>query len=144
MVMAIGVEKLKDTGYPGLGTGRGMNPVMEARRTSPGSFALIAKRYFKTYGLSDAEGKEALAKIVVKSHANGSLSPRAHFHNKVTLEQVINAPFIAWPLGLFDCCGNSDGSACAIVTRADMAKNFRPDPSILRVLVCLWIRDSRT
>ncbi|HDM77627.1 MAG TPA: acetyl-CoA acetyltransferase, partial [Deltaproteobacteria bacterium] len=25
-VMAIGVEKLKDTGYPGLGTGRGMSP----------------------------------------------------------------------------------------------------------------------
>jgi acetyl-CoA acetyltransferase len=38
-VMAIGVEKLKDTGFPGLGTGRGMTPVLEARRTSPGSRA---------------------------------------------------------------------------------------------------------
>ena len=36
IVMALGVEKLKDTGYPGLGTGRGMSPVLEARRTSPG------------------------------------------------------------------------------------------------------------
>ena len=128
VVMAIGVEKLKDTGYPGLGTGRGMNPVFEARRTAPGSFGLIAKRYFKEYGLSDAEGKEAIAKIAVKNHANGSLSPRAHFRNKVTLEQVIKAPYIAWPLGLFDCCGNSDGSACAIITREDLAKKFRPDP----------------
>lgn len=132
VVLAMGVEKLKDTGYPGLGTGRGMSPVIEARRTSPGSFGLIAKRYFKTYGLSDAEGKEALAKIVVKSHANGSMSPKAHFRNKVTLEQVISAPYIAWPLGLFDCCGNSDGSACAIITRADMAKKFRPDPIYLK------------
>ena len=128
VVMAIGVEKLKDTGFPGLGTGRGMNPVLEARRTAPGSFGLIAKRYFRTYGLSDAEGKEAMAKIAVKNHAHGSLSPKAHFRNRITVEQVINAPIIAWPLGLFDCCGNSDGSACAIITRADLAKKFRSDP----------------
>ena len=131
-VMAIGVEKLKDTGYPGLGTGRGMSPVLEARRTAPGSFGLIAKRYFKEYGLSDKEGKELIGKIAVKNHNNGSLCPKAHFHNKVTLDQVVNAPIIAWPLGLFDCCGNSDGSACAIITRADNAKNFRQDPVYMK------------
>lgn len=131
-VMAIGVEKLKDTGFPGLGTGRGMTPVLEARRTSPGSFGLIGKRYFETYGLSDKEGKETIAKIAVKNHDNGSLCPKAHFHNRITLEQAMNAPIIAWPLGLFDCCGNSDGSACAIVTRADAAKNFRQDPVYLK------------
>jgi len=132
IVMAIGVEKLKDTGYPGLGTGRGMSPVLEARRTAPGSFGLIAKRYFETYGLSNEEGKETLAKIAVKNHGNGSLCPKAHFHNRVSLDKVINAPIIAWPLGLFDCCGNSDGSACAIITRADKAKDFRPDPIYLK------------
>jgi len=131
-VMAIGVEKLKDTGYPGLGTGRGMSPVLEARRTAPGSFGLIAKRYFETYGLTDKEGKELIGKIAVKNHDNGSLCPKAHFHNKVTLEQVVNAPVIAWPLGLFDCCGNSDGSACAIITRADRAGSFRLDPVYLK------------
>jgi len=131
-VMAIGVEKLKDTGYPGLGTGRGMSPVLEARRTAPGSFGLIAKRYFKTYGLSNQEGKELIGKIAVKNHHNGSLCPKAHFHNKVTLEQVVNAPIIAWPLGLFDCCGNSDGAACAIITREDNAKNFRQDPIYMK------------
>jgi acetyl-CoA C-acetyltransferase len=56
------------------------------------------------------------------------LAPKAHFHKEVTLEEVINAPIIASPLGLFDCCGNSDGSACAIITRADRAKAMRPDP----------------
>jgi acetyl-CoA C-acetyltransferase len=131
-VMAIGVEKLKDTGYPGLGTGRGMSPVLEARRTAPGSFGLIAKRYFKTYGLSDREGKELIGKIAVKNHANGSLCPKAHFHNRVALDKVVNAPIVAWPLGLFDCCGNSDGAACAIITRADSARGFRPDPIYLK------------
>jgi len=132
VVLALGVEKLKDTGYPGLGTGRGMHPVLEARRTSPGSFGLIASAYFKKYGLSDEEGKRVIGKIAVKNHHNGSMCPKAHFHNEVTLDRVINAPIIAWPLGLFDCCGNSDGSAAAIITRADMAKSFRKDPIYLK------------
>lgn len=132
VVMAIGVEKLKDTGYPGLGTGRGMSPVFEARRTSPGSFGLIASRYFEKYGLSMEEGKETIGKIAVKNHRNGTMSPKAHFHNEITLEKVMNAPIIAYPLGLFDCCGNSDGSACAILTRADLAKDFRPDPIFMK------------
>jgi acetyl-CoA C-acetyltransferase len=132
IVMALGVEKLKDTGYPGLGTGRGMHPVFEARRTAPGSFALIAQRYFKAAGLSVEEGRETLAKIEVKNHDNGSLCPKAHFQNRITVEQVLKAPTIAWPLGIFDCCGNSDGAACAIVTSAERARDFRRDPIYLK------------
>lgn len=131
-VMALGVEKLKDTGYPGLGAGRGMNPVTEARRTAPGSFALIATRYFEQYGLTYDEGRELIARIAVKNHKNGMLAPKAHFHREVTIEDVLKAPMIASPLGLLDCCGNSDGSACAIVTRADDAKAFRDDPIYLK------------
>jgi len=44
------------------------------------------------------------------------------------METVLRAPIVAYPLGLFDCCPVSDGAAAAIVVRADMAKNFRPDP----------------
>lgn len=34
----------------------------------------------------------------------------------------MNAPMIADPLGLFDCSGVSDGSACAIVTTPEIAR----------------------
>lgn len=132
VVMAIGVEKLKDTGYPGLGTGRGMSPVYEARRTAPGSFAMIATRYFEQYGLSLEEGKKTIGKIAIKNHQNGMLAPKAHFHRAITLEDVMKAPIIAEPLGLFDCCGNSDGSACAIITRADVARTMREDPIYIK------------
>lgn len=125
VVMALGAEKLKDTGYPGLGVGRGDTTVMEARRTAPGSFAMIGHRYFHENNISYEEGRELLAKIAVKNHHNGSLSPRAHFHNKITVEQALSAPMIATPLGLFDCCGNSDGSACAIITTAEHAKTIK-------------------
>jgi len=131
-VLVVGAEKLKDTGFGGLGTGRGMNPVLEARRTAPGMFGMIATRYFYTYGLSPEEGKRTLAKIAVKNHYNGSMCPKAHFRNRITIEQVLNAPIIAWPLGLFDCCGNSDGSAAAIIVPADQAKNYRSDPIYIK------------
>ncbi|MDZ4247609.1 MAG: acetyl-CoA acetyltransferase [Dehalococcoidia bacterium] len=132
IVLALGFEKLKDTGFPGLGAGRGMHPVLEMRRTAPGSFALIATRYFHTYGLSREEGKKLIAKIAVKNHKNGAGHPKAHLRREVTLEQVLSAPIIAYPLGLFDCCGNSDGGAAAILCRADLAKKFRPDPVYIK------------
>lgn len=125
IVMALGAEKLKDTGFPGLGVGRGQSPVLEARRTAPGSFAMIGTRYFHQYGLTHQEGRETIAKIAVKNHKNGSLSPKAHFQKEVTLEQVLRAPIIADPLGLYDCAGNSDGSACAIITTAEIAKTIK-------------------
>lgn len=132
IVLALGFEKLKDTGVGGLGVGRGMHPTLEMRRTSPGSFSLLAPRYFHEYGLSMEKGKEVIGKIAVKNHHNGSMHPKAHFQREVTLEEVLKAPPIAWPLGLYDCCGNSDGGAAAILVRADLAKNFRSDPAYVK------------
>jgi len=138
IVLAVGVEKLKDTGYGGLPTmGGGFGSPgggLGANATAPGLFAMMATRYFAQYGLSPTDGKTMLAKISAKSHHNGALNPKAHLQREVTVEQIMNAPIIAWPLGLFDCCGVSDGAAAAIVTRADMAKQFRDDPVYIKAL----------
>ena len=56
------------------------------------------------------------------------MSPKAHFRNKITLEQVMNAPIIAWPLGLFDCCATATDRQAAIVVPAKMAKNSEKIP----------------
>jgi len=133
VVLAVGFEKLKDEGMSGL-------PGMENRTNThyqssmSGVFAMMANKYFDRYGLSPEEGKEMLARISVKSHANGFLNPKAHLKRKLTVEQVLSAPMIATPLGLFDCCGVSDGAAAAILCRADMAKKFRPDPVYIKAL----------
>ncbi len=66
--------------------------------------------------------KRAIAHVSVKSHANGTKNPKAHLQKAITEEQCLNAPMIAEPLGLFDCCGVSDGAACAIVTTPEIAK----------------------
>ncbi len=131
-VLAIGYEKLKDTGFPGMGVGRGPHPTWMQHWTAPTGFGFIASRYFRAHGLSVEKGKEILAHIAVKNHRNGSLAPKAHLKNVITLEQALNAPVIAWPLGLFDCCGTSDGASAALLVRAEDAKAIRSDPVYLK------------
>jgi len=68
----------------------------------------------------------------VKNHDNGFLAPKAHLRNPIQLEQALKAPVIAWPLGLFDCCGTSDGAAAAILVRADHAGKYRDNPILIK------------
>ena len=126
IALAMGVEKLKDTGYGGLPQrNRGsVNDMFWANASAPGSFAQLATAYSAKHGVSAGDLKQAMAHISVKSHDNGSRNPKAHLRNKITEEKVMNAPMIADPLGLFDCCGVSDGSACAIVTTPEIAKSL--------------------
>jgi len=138
LVLALGAEKLKDTGYGGLtevstivGT---KNRIIFPAISAPGAFAMMANRYFSKYGLTIEEGKRVLAKISVNSHKNGAKNPKAHLRRVITEEDVLRAPIIASPLGLLDCCGVSDGAAAAIVCRADMAKDFRADPIFVKAL----------
>jgi acetyl-CoA C-acetyltransferase len=129
IALACGVEKLKDraSGFAMVNP----EPVDSSKvipETPPANmFAHIAIRYFHDHGWEIEEGRTILAQISVKSHNNGILCPKAHLQQKITVEDVLKAPMIVYPLGLYDCCGLSDGSAAAIVMRADMAKNFRDD-----------------
>jgi acetyl-CoA C-acetyltransferase len=131
LVLAVGWDKLKDAGFGGIGQaypGK-WHPVYGAAPEIGGAvarYALAATKYFSKYGLSPEEGKRLLAKISVKSHYNGSRNPKAWLRNTITVEQVLNAPMIAWPLGLFDCCGVNDGASAAILCRTEDAKAFRP------------------
>ena len=126
IALALGVEKLKDTGYGGLPQrSRGvLNSMWWANASAPGNFAQLAAAYRAKHGVSKEDLKRAIAHVSVKSHDNGSRNPKAHLNNKVTMEQVMGAPIIAEPLGLFDCCGVSDGSACAIVTTPEIAQSL--------------------
>jgi acetyl-CoA C-acetyltransferase len=77
--------------------------------------------------------KAAIAHVSAKSHANGALNPKAHLRKAVTEEQILAAPMIAYPLGLFDCCGVSDGAAAAIVTTPQIAKSLKANQDIVKV-----------
>lgn len=126
IALAVGVEKLKDTGYGGLPQrSRGtLNSLYWANVSAPGSFAQLASAYRAKHGVDAADLKRAMAHISVKSHDNGSLNPKAHLRNRIDEATVINAPMVAEPLGLYDCCGVSDGSAAAIVTTPEIARSL--------------------
>jgi acetyl-CoA C-acetyltransferase len=127
--LALGVEKLKDTGYgglPDLNANAGpLNWLWFPNLTAPGSFAMLAQAYAAKYKVPDDELKSAMAHVSAKSHANGARNPKAHLRAAVSVDRIMAAPIIAHPLGLFDCCGVSDGAACAIVTTPEIAKGLK-------------------
>jgi acetyl-CoA C-acetyltransferase len=126
IALAMGVEKLKDTGYSGLPerTKGTFEDLYLPGSTAPGAFAQLASAYATKHGYSMEDLKKAMAHVSWKSHENGSRNPKAHLRNRVTEEQILNAPTIAYPLGTYDCCGVSDGAACAIVTTPAIARDL--------------------
>ena len=124
IALALGVEKLKDTGYGGLPVrSRGTTyDMVGVTGSAPGNFAQLASAYGSVHGVARDDLKRAMAHVSVKSHANGARNPKAHLRKPLEIDAVLGAPMIAEPLGLFDCCGVSDGAACAIVTTPEIAR----------------------
>ncbi len=126
IALAMGVEKLKDTGFGGLPerSKGAMEDLWLPNSTAPGSFAQLASAYAATHGRDMKALKRAMAHISVKSHRNALDNPKAHLRREITEEQVLDAPMVAYPLGVLDCCGVSDGAACAIVTTPEIARRL--------------------
>ncbi|MEA1959287.1 MAG: acetyl-CoA acetyltransferase [Chloroflexota bacterium] len=133
-VLVLGAEKIKDQGLSGLAVRNLDMGGLMFSMTMPGMFSMMATKYFNHYNISPEDGKRMLAYVSWKSHKNGVDSPKAHFRKEVSMEQIIKAPIIAWPLGLFDCCGVSDGAAAAIIVPAKDAKKYRDDPVYIKAL----------
>ena len=126
IAVAIGAEKLKDTGFGGLpppfkGT---FNDLWMPMGSAPAGFAQLADGYRTKFQISREDLKRAISHVSWKSHQNGQHSPKAHFQKAVSMDAIMNAPMIADPLGLFDCSGVSDGAACIIVATPEIARAF--------------------
>ncbi|WP_270180835.1 acetyl-CoA acetyltransferase [Alkalihalobacillus sp. CinArs1] len=134
VALVVGVEKLKDSGYSGLvmnsSPGDGTSPNI----TAPASFSLLAPAYFNRYGLEAKQGKEVLARIAWKNHANGALNKKAQYQKEIPMERIINSPMIAAPLGVLDCSGVADGAAAAVIVRTEDSKKYRNDPMLVKAL----------
>jgi acetyl-CoA C-acetyltransferase len=137
VAMAIGVEKLKDSGFSGLtrmsipsdGTGSIMGDT-----TPPANFSLLAPAYAKKYGVDPQELKDVMARIAWKNHQNGAKNPLAQFRKAVAKEAICASPLVAGSLGVFDCSGVADGAAAAIVVRAEDASRYTDKPLYVKGL----------
>jgi acetyl-CoA C-acetyltransferase len=134
IVMAVGVEKLKDSGYSGLVGAIPPHDGTSVSMTAPAMFSLLAPAYREKFGVSEEEMKDVLTRIAWKNHFNGARNPRAQFRNEVPKEVICASPLIAGQLGIFDCSGVSDGSAAAIVVRAEDASKYTDKPLYVKAL----------
>ena len=135
--MAVGVEKLKDSGFSGLtrqsipgdGTGGTLGTT-----TGPANFSLLGPAYAKKYGLDAEELKNVITRIAWKNHYNGARNSRAQFRKEVATDTIACSPLVAGQLGIFDCSGVSDGAAAAIVVRAEDAHRYTDSPIYVKAL----------
>jgi acetyl-CoA C-acetyltransferase len=135
-VMAVGVEKLKDSGFSGLlrGDPPGDGTAAELSLTAPAAFSLLDPAYCARYGVDPGEMRAAMTHVAWKNHANGALNPKAQFRSGVTKEKIEKAPKVAGRLGVFDCSGVSDGAAAALIVRAEDAHEFTDHPMYVKGL----------
>lgn len=120
-VLVIGVEKMTDFQPEEITSalmGAGDDEERRGGATFPGLYGLMARVYMEKYGLTESE----MAEVAVKNHFHASLNPKAHFRNKITVEQVMRSSYIAKPLKLLDCSPVSDGVAALVLGTSENPK----------------------
>ena len=126
VVIAIGVEKMRDkpTDESLLSLAAQGHPIISRGAIPPSYFAPQATRHMYEFGTT----KEQMAMVAVKNHHNGCLDSYAHFQTEITVEQVLNSPYVSYPLRLLDCCPQTDGAAAVILCREDLASRYTDKP----------------
>jgi acetyl-CoA C-acetyltransferase len=134
VAMAVGAEKVKDSGYQGLNAVNPPNDGTGRTLTAAAMFSMVAPAYAAKYGVDDDQMTDVLATISAKNHFNGARNPRAQFRREVSKETICASPRVAGRLGVFDCAGVADGAAAAIVVRAEDALRYTDRPLYIKAL----------
>jgi len=127
-----GAERMNNLGTAGATEGLAIaaDDLFEIRAgvTFPGAYALMARAYFAEFGGDRSE----LAHVAVKNHANALPNEYAQFQREITVEEALEAPMIAEPLGLYDACPITDGaSALVLVSDAYAAEHDVDAPVVV-------------
>ncbi len=134
VAMAVGVEKVKDSGYQGLNAFPIPTDGTNRTLTAAAMFSMVAPAYAERYGVDRDELRRVLARIASKNHANGARNPRAQFRREMSVEQICAMPAVAGDLSVFDCAGVADGAAAAMVVRAEDAPSYTDRPLYIKAL----------
>jgi acetyl-CoA C-acetyltransferase len=131
---AVGVEKVKDSGFQGLNAFPIPTDGTQRTLTAAAMFSLVAPAYAEKYGVDPAELRRTLARIASKNHANGARNPRAQFRREMDVDAICAMPAVAGMLSVFDCAGVADGAATAVVVRAEDAHRYTDSPLYVKAL----------
>src|SRR3954470_11474934 len=134
VAMAVGVEKVKDSGYQGLNAFPIPADGTQRTLTAAAMFSMVAPAYAERYGVDRDELRRVLARIASKNHYHGARNARAQFRREMSVDQICAMPSVAGDLSVFDCAGVADGSAAAIVVRAEDAHRYTDPPLYVKAL----------
>ena len=93
------------------------------------AYAAQARLHMGTYGTTQRQ----LAAIAAKNHAHSQHNPLSQYRNAMTIDEVLAAPKVAWPLTVPMCAPISDGATAAIVCADSVLGRF-PNARPVRVL----------
>ncbi|MFB6220051.1 MAG: beta-ketoacyl synthase N-terminal-like domain-containing protein [Halolamina sp.] len=124
LVLAGGVEVMTDTSSEATKWWLGVSGETEWERMAGTTFAGVYAQMADAYLREHDAGREALSRVAVKNHANGSKNPKAQLGFTCSLTDAENAPLVADPLTLYHCCPTSDGAAAVLVASEEVAEEF--------------------
>jgi acetyl-CoA acetyltransferase len=107
-------------------------PALEDSILPAAFFAMWATRRMHERGTT----REHLAKIAAKNWNYGALNPMSQRQptTTVTVEGVLKAGMVSWPLTKMMACPIGDGAAAAVVTRESTARKLANGRPVVRVL----------
>ena len=132
--MALGAEKVKDSGYQGLNAFPIPTDGTNRTLTAAAMFSLIIPAYSQRYGIDKDELRYVVARVAEKNHWNGARNELAQFRREISAEKICQMPSIAGQLSVMDCSGVADGAAAAIVVRAEEAYTYTDKPLYVKAL----------
>lgn len=126
-VLVVGGEKVKENQAPQTVLNSIFDPLTERPfgLNTINTVAMQAVRYMEKYDLS----REDLARVAVRSRRHGKDNPRAHLSGDVTVDEVLDAPILSWPLGMYDSCPSSSGSCAIVISDEDTVRDRSLDPA---------------
>ncbi len=83
-------------------------------------YAALAKQHMARFGTTARQ----LATVAAKNHRHSTLNPLSQYRTDMSVDDVLGARMISWPLTLPMCAPISDGAAAAIICRDDMLHRF--------------------
>ncbi|HEV8296378.1 MAG TPA: acetyl-CoA acetyltransferase [Acidimicrobiales bacterium] len=133
VVLVVGADKVRETSarttfWDWMAGTRDMAWDYPLGLVAPANFALHAARYLH----ESPATREHLAMVAVKNHRHGVANPKAQLRYEITIDQVLQAPTVADPFGLFDCTPQSDGAAAVVLASEDVVDRYTDKP--------VWIR----
>jgi acetyl-CoA C-acetyltransferase len=133
VVLVAGADKVRETStrttfWDWMGMTRDMAWDFPLGLVAPANFALHAARYLH----ESPATREHMALVAVKNHRHGVANPKAQLRFEITVEQVLAAPMVAEPFGLFDCTPQSDGAAAVLLVGEEVVDRYTDRP--------VWVR----